>query len=211
MDPVHSNSASRLSLGEAARMLGVHAATLRRWADQGEIPVIRTPGGHRRFAVRDLVTLLDPRRESFRTSDIVHRWADNALVHARGKVSQVGDSAWLAGQSEPARVRARALGQRLIGLAHEFIMLDEGEDDAMILDEAGKIGEAYGRNCRRLEMPLADALDASMFFRDALVESAFQLRGGDSVASDDKLRILRRINVVLTAVHLATVDALNVD
>jgi excisionase family DNA binding protein len=40
-----------LSLNEAAQQLGVHPVTLRRWADDGEIPVMVTPGGHRRFAV----------------------------------------------------------------------------------------------------------------------------------------------------------------
>ncbi|RME06439.1 MAG: helix-turn-helix domain-containing protein, partial [Anaerolineae bacterium] len=38
-----------LSLSEAAKILGVHPGTVRNWADQGKIPVHRTPGGHRRF------------------------------------------------------------------------------------------------------------------------------------------------------------------
>ena len=42
-------SSELLSLTEAASLLGVHPATLRRWADQGDILVMVTPGGHRRF------------------------------------------------------------------------------------------------------------------------------------------------------------------
>jgi excisionase family DNA binding protein len=38
-----------LSLGPAARLLGVDPDTLRRWADTGRIPTWTTPGGHRRF------------------------------------------------------------------------------------------------------------------------------------------------------------------
>ena len=38
-----------LTLSEAAEQLGVHPTTLRRWADNGDIPVSVTPGGHRRF------------------------------------------------------------------------------------------------------------------------------------------------------------------
>ena len=48
-----------LSLGKASRLLGVHPATLRQWADQGKIPVFRTPGGHRRFAEADVRALLE--------------------------------------------------------------------------------------------------------------------------------------------------------
>lgn len=38
-----------LSLGPAARLVGVDPDTLRRWADAGRIEAFTTPGGHRRF------------------------------------------------------------------------------------------------------------------------------------------------------------------
>lgn len=43
-----------LSLGQAARALGVSQATLRRWTDSGKLRSTRTAGGHRRFAPADL-------------------------------------------------------------------------------------------------------------------------------------------------------------
>jgi excisionase family DNA binding protein len=39
-----------LSTDEAARLLGVGATAVKRWADQGLLTCLRTPGGHRRFA-----------------------------------------------------------------------------------------------------------------------------------------------------------------
>jgi excisionase family DNA binding protein len=38
-----------VSLGEAARLIGVSEPTLRKWTDSGRIAVFRTPGGHRRY------------------------------------------------------------------------------------------------------------------------------------------------------------------
>jgi excisionase family DNA binding protein len=38
-----------LPLGAASRLIGVDPDTLRRWADQGRIDHLVTPGGHRRF------------------------------------------------------------------------------------------------------------------------------------------------------------------
>ncbi len=38
-----------LTLGQAARFLGVAQSTIRKWSDQGRIPAFYTPGGHRRF------------------------------------------------------------------------------------------------------------------------------------------------------------------
>lgn len=47
-----------LALGVASRRLGVDPDTLRRWADEGRITAWTTPGGHRRFARRDLDRLV---------------------------------------------------------------------------------------------------------------------------------------------------------
>jgi excisionase family DNA binding protein len=51
----------RLSLGPAARLLGVDPDTLRRWSDEGRIEAFTTPGGHRRFDRRELERLLGAR------------------------------------------------------------------------------------------------------------------------------------------------------
>ena len=58
--PVSPRQESRhwLSINEACRLLGVDQSTLRRWSDAGKVPVFRTPGGHRRYAEDDLLTLL---------------------------------------------------------------------------------------------------------------------------------------------------------
>src|SRR2546427_12175212 len=47
-----------LTLGEAARFLGVDVTTLRGWADAGKVPAFRTPGGHRRFDPAHLEALV---------------------------------------------------------------------------------------------------------------------------------------------------------
>ncbi|MEA2247054.1 MAG: cyclic di-GMP phosphodiesterase, partial [Solirubrobacteraceae bacterium] len=41
--------ATLVTLSDAAETLGVSPSTMRRWADEGRIPVVRTAGGHRRF------------------------------------------------------------------------------------------------------------------------------------------------------------------
>lgn len=43
-----------------AKLIGVHPDTLRRYADDGRIAVVRTPTGARRFRVSDLRALLAP-------------------------------------------------------------------------------------------------------------------------------------------------------
>lgn len=47
-----------LTLGQAARFLGVAQSTIRKWSDQGRVPAFYTPGGHRRFRRSDLESFL---------------------------------------------------------------------------------------------------------------------------------------------------------
>ena len=48
-----------LTLGQAARFLGVAQSTIRKWSDQGRVPAFYTPGGHRRFRRSDLESFVD--------------------------------------------------------------------------------------------------------------------------------------------------------
>lgn len=48
-----------LSAAQAASMLGVSTATLRRWTVAGEVDAFTTPGGHRRYARATIEALLD--------------------------------------------------------------------------------------------------------------------------------------------------------
>jgi excisionase family DNA binding protein len=43
-----------LTLGQAARYLGVAQSTIRKWSDLGRVPAFYTPGGHRRYRRSDL-------------------------------------------------------------------------------------------------------------------------------------------------------------
>ena len=48
-----------LTLGQAAKYLGVAQSTLRKWTDSGRVPAFKTPGGHRRYRRRDLDSFLE--------------------------------------------------------------------------------------------------------------------------------------------------------
>jgi excisionase family DNA binding protein len=48
-----------LTLGQAARFLGVAQSTIRKWSDNGRVPAFYTPGGHRRYRRTDLEAFLD--------------------------------------------------------------------------------------------------------------------------------------------------------
>src|SRR3954468_6871272 len=51
-----------LSTRQVATLLGVGEATVKRWADAGEIECFRTPGGHRKFRLRDVTAFVHKRQ-----------------------------------------------------------------------------------------------------------------------------------------------------
>lgn len=48
-----------LTLGQAAKYLGVAQSTIRKWSDTGRVPAFYTPGGHRRYRRVDLDSFLE--------------------------------------------------------------------------------------------------------------------------------------------------------
>ncbi|MGE5433705.1 MAG: helix-turn-helix domain-containing protein, partial [Candidatus Doudnabacteria bacterium] len=48
-----------LTLGQAAKYLGVAQSTIRKWSDHGRVPAFYTPGGHRRYRRPDLDSFLN--------------------------------------------------------------------------------------------------------------------------------------------------------
>src|SRR5690242_14779326 len=55
----HRDDTEWLTLGQAARFLGVAQSTIRKWSDQKKVPAFYTPGGHRRYRRADLEAFLD--------------------------------------------------------------------------------------------------------------------------------------------------------
>ena len=53
-----------LSPGEVAKLLRVDPKTVSRWATEGKLRSIRTPGGHRRFFAEDVRAFLEVKSSS---------------------------------------------------------------------------------------------------------------------------------------------------
>lgn len=193
-----------LGLNEAARRLGVHPTTLRRWADSGEIPVMVTPGGHRRFAVVDLTRFTDKRLRLRTVGNLERIWAEQAMAKTRTEIVRQRGTPWLAVFDEQDRERKRVLGRRLMGLMLQYVSLQEGGED--LLDEARSIGREHAANALSLGMPLVSALQIVLFFRDTLIDVALQLPEVANVRPEANVRLLRRTTSLLNAVELAVAE-----
>jgi excisionase family DNA binding protein len=197
-----------LSLGKAAKRLNVHPSTLRRWADHGDVPMLLTPGGHRRFTTSDLDRFAQEHRVE-QEAPIAEMWAGEALTQARQELVVHRDDQWLAVYDDHARQRHRELGMQLMGLTMRFLGSDQESADC--LEEARQIGREYGTIALAMGQSLSGALTASIFFRDMLVESAVLLPESAHVRPAASRHLMRRINALLNAVHLAIAEVYEVD
>ncbi len=66
---------------EAAKLLGVGPSSVKRWADDGRLPSIKTPGGHRRFRARDVESLREHLAPGFASENTDEE--RNAELHYR--------------------------------------------------------------------------------------------------------------------------------
>jgi excisionase family DNA binding protein len=108
-----------LTLGQAAKYLGVAQSTIRKWSDQNLVPAFYTPGGHRRFRRRDLDAFLSRSGRGGRPGPLVLIVDDDAALrrYLRTSLESEGYAVQEAGSAE----------EGLAALEHEppdLILLD---------------------------------------------------------------------------------------
>jgi excisionase family DNA binding protein len=107
-----------LTLGQAAKYLGVAQSTIRKWSDGGRLPAFYTPGGHRRFQREDLDRFLG-RSRAARTRPVVLIVDDDASLRELLRVSLEADGC-VVREAASAEEGLAALGEE----AADLILLD---------------------------------------------------------------------------------------
>lgn len=168
----HPQSQSEwLSLRDACRLLDVSDTTLRQWADAGHLRVYRTPGGHRRFLRHDLESLTQAARPS---ADPAREDSGEgpALRRIRRRLSQdsVTQQPWFQAVEPEGHDRMRLFGRRLLSL----LLQESGPRRRRqeLLAEARVLGQEYGSEMLERYVALTDSVEAFIFFRSMVLDSA---------------------------------------
>lgn len=187
-----------LALRGASQQLGVNPATLRQWADQGKVRMIRTPGGHRRFSESDIRSLMpestytnSPRRVEMLVQSVVGR---ARLEIASGRLDR---ESWYRRFDATAKKQQRELGHQLMRLLSKAF--NDQMPDGNLVRQARKLGEQYGETNRAQQVPLPDALRAFLFFRDYIFENLIELFSEQERSLDAYRRLSGIVNEMLVA------------
>ena len=176
-----------LSLGDACRLLEVSDTTLRQWADNGQLRVYRTPGGHRRFLRDDVMALTDGGPPP-RNSEGEDALEGSALRRIRRRLHQVSASRqpWYQSVEEEGRVRMRLFGRRLLSLLAQDGPRHRRQDT---LAESLLLGQQYGSEMADRGVLLKDTLEAFIFFRTMVLDSANPRSWGRIIELADRVLV----------------------
>ena len=158
---------SWLSLGEASRLLGITPATLRRWADHGDVAAFVTPGGHRRFA-RAAIERLVPRSSARRPLTGLGDSATRvARVYLRSNPAARPATPGHGMLTDAERAEFKERGHRLLMLLLDHLTDDARPRSGARLAEAVAAASEYGRRAASLGASLSETVEAFVRFRGA--------------------------------------------
>jgi excisionase family DNA binding protein len=190
-----------LELGEAAQLLGVHFTTLRRWANDGQVPCYRTPGGQRRFKESELRAFLN----SLHTGDAgLPVLAVLPPAYATPRVGVAGEP-WASKFDAAQRTALRSEGRQMMAVLMQYATRGNGGE--VFLEEGRRMAGDYGRLCRSAGLSLVETAQAFMRVRRSIMNSVYE--AGTLAGSPDAetWRLYDRMNHFLDSMLLATMEA----
>ncbi len=196
-----------LNLTEAAHWLGVHPTTVRRWADAGELAVMLTPGGHRRFsrsALRALLPSDGGRRPQLARIGTSPERLGRAFRPRRGRGRPVVEEGWLARLSEPERLAFRERGRALVGTLLEHLDATDSRLRALKLQEASRLAAEYGRDAAARGASLSQAVAGFLQFRGPFVEELGRVSRQRALDTRQATALLADADAALDRLLIAT-------
>jgi excisionase family DNA binding protein len=158
-----------LSLGEASRLLGITPATLRRWADDGQVATFVTPGGHRRFprsVIEGLVPHVRARRPALAGLGVDPERMARAYRRAR-PAQRPAPAPWLNALSEADRESFRRHGRQLLATVLGHLDAEDKRIAASKLEDAVNEAREYGAQARLRGASQAETIDIFLRFRSS--------------------------------------------
>lgn len=190
-----------LELSEAAHLLGVHFTTLRRWANDGQVPCYRTPGGQRRFKESELQAFLN----SLRTGEAVLPVLTSLpAAYTTPQVGVAGEP-WAGKFDAAQRMALRSEGRQMMAVLMQYATRGNGGE--VFLEEGRRMAGDYGRLCRSVGLSLVETAQAFVRVRRSIMDSVYEAGALAGSPDAETWRLYDRMNHFLDSMLLATLEA----
>lgn len=194
-----------LELSEAAEYLGVHFTTLRRWADDGQVPCIRTPGGRRRFKKLELEAFMASLRHGERPGLVALQKLERRVTLDRAAHARVRDEPWYNRLDESQRSAMRAEGQQLMAVLMQYATRSNGGE--AFLEEGKRLATQYGEVCYSVGLSLVETVRAFILVRRSITDSVYEAGALAGPPDADSWRLYDRINHFLDTLLFTILSA----
>jgi len=196
-----------LGLSGTADLLGVHPSTVRKWSDEGKLPVHLTQGGHRRYLLAEIKTWQE-RRESVDTIDI-DQLLDQVLHAVRVHIQNqpLETESWYTLLDSEKREHYRASGRSLAHAILFYLASSEEHSDS----KASAVGIEYASRSRKYNLTITEATRAYLYFRKLVLEAilgAYQTTRGASPSA--WAQMLRRFTQFTDQILLSIIDSYDI-
>jgi excisionase family DNA binding protein len=199
-----------LSIREACAYLGVDQSTLRRWTNDGRVPVFKTPGGHRRYAREDLRALVvgNPRKNAKSrvsrqelTSRTLSAYQDDYLKAAR-------EQKWFRAFGATSQEEHRKIGRRLVDLAIRYAAAPGHQEERLeLLEEGREIGVHYGVSSARAGLSTSETIEVFLYFRYPVVKALLDVIEKEGLPARRASRLFIGIDDFIDEVLVAMIRA----
>jgi excisionase family DNA binding protein len=198
-----------LTLGEASRILGVDPDTLRRWADNGKVDVLKTPGGHRRFLRASIEGMLPrPRRPAHRSLSAIGEPRDLIAAEFLKRVrSDMAEQDWHQQFDEPSLRWFRERGMRMSDLLIGYLDAAGRPRRDDLLAQAASLGTEYGVEAKRRGLSLGEATQVFLFFRARFLAEIANVARRRTLEAEQAASLFAAADRALDTVILALIDA----
>ncbi len=194
-----------ISLRQAAEILGVHPATVRNWADSGDLPSRRTPGKHRRFRKSDLLQYAKTQGElqPLEVQVIIQNALGNTRMHVGG--GTLTHLKWYERIDDQTRASLRQEGLGTLEAIRKY--LASGAPDEQ-LSAAINAGKNYAKLLSNEGLSLPDAVRGFFYFSDFVINSILTWSEitPQRNSTADWGNLLRQVNTYINTILLSIIE-----
>ena len=177
-------------------MIGVSEVTLRQWSDSGKIRVFVTPGGHRRYNINEIKSLVSSGVAAVSRSDLSTELSNNLQPHY-----EIGHAEMNFYQSN-VKFDDRVLhqlaveGRKTLKLLTDYI--NSPDDYENLLKTAEDIGNEYGEILLGANLSLPEAVQSFVSHRAPVISKIMSvLDKNESVVTEDFVDAVPHIDNLL--------------
>jgi excisionase family DNA binding protein len=205
-DPSPQSLGPWLELSEAADYIGVHFTTLRRWADDGEVPCIRTPGGRRRFKQAELDRFMAGLRQGSRSDALaVLERMEQPVTFGRGGHQGVRNEPWYNRLDEDQRRAMRSEGQKIMAVLMQYATRTNGGE--AFLEEGRRLAVEYAEVFHAVGLSIVETVRAFILVRRSISDSVYEAGTLAGPPDAESWRLYDRINHFLDTMLLTILEA----